>query len=141
MAFPPVRCVLRIAGPLVAHSYATCEADAAVDDQELAVRAIVQASKVLPGQFVVELRGDPIAADQWWAQEDSKSAPEIRIATRIQPAWPVEQPFLGGRKIRPDGQCGGRVDAFLDYLVQAQRVRPELLVTIFSLCATAYSRK
>jgi hypothetical protein len=51
----PVGCVVRIAGPLVAHSYATCKADAAVDDQKLAVRAIVQASKVIPGQLVIEL--------------------------------------------------------------------------------------
>ena len=56
MALPPVRCVLRIAGPLVAHSYAAGEPYAAVDDQELAVCAIVQASKVIPGQLVVELQ-------------------------------------------------------------------------------------
>ena len=40
--------VLRVAGPLVGDADAAGEADAAVDDQQLAVRAVVDAVDVVP---------------------------------------------------------------------------------------------
>ena len=42
----PVLGILRVAGPLVGDADAAGEADAAVDDQQLAVRAVVQAAEV-----------------------------------------------------------------------------------------------
>ena len=48
----PVRGVLRVSGPFVGDADAAGEADATVDDQQLAVRAVVEPSQLVPARLV-----------------------------------------------------------------------------------------
>lgn len=59
MRVAPVLRVLRIAHPLVSHADAAGEADAAIDHQQLAMGAVVDAVQVVPGQRAVAMHLHP----------------------------------------------------------------------------------
>ena len=61
MVVAPVLGVLRVAGPVVGNADAAGKSDAAVDHQQLAVRAVIHAPKVVPAQrpILAESRRPP----------------------------------------------------------------------------------
>ena len=89
----PVLVVLRVAGPVIGDAGAAGEADAAVDDQRLAVRAVVDAPQVVPADRVVPR--DVAAA----LLEDLQDlAADARRADRVEQDLDAHAALGGGRQ-------------------------------------------
>jgi hypothetical protein len=56
----------------------------------------------------VDQRRDLVPGHERRAEQDAERAPEIRVATGVQPARTVEQALFGGGEIRadPKHECG-----------------------------------
>ena len=107
----PVLVVLRVAGPVIGNAGAAGEADAAVDDQRLAMRAVVDAPQVIPADRVVPR--DMAAAV---VEDPQDLVADARRADRIEQDLDADAARRRGGQRAREGQpdLAGPVDVGLD---------------------------
>ena len=101
MGVSPMRRVLSAAGPLLRHAHTASEAGAAVDDQQLAVRALVQGPEMGPVGWM-ELSNRDVCRRQGCDQT---------LVVHLRAAYPVQQDMDPHTLAGPLGQCIGELAA------------------------------